>query len=580
MKNKYSKIKLVAAIVGLAMIQISCSNDFLDIAPKATVSGDQLNTPENIEGMVTAAYAELGNDHYTAPNSLWPYADITSGDAYKGGDGTGDLQEFNWQELFQIDIPGNPLLDTKWYRLYVGISRCNEALRRINAISDAEYPNKKVRIAEMHFLRGHQYFILKTMFKNIPWIDETVVGEDVAKVSNVALKDQELWDKIAAEFQDGVTNLPENQSELGRPNKFTAAAYLAKVKLFQAYEQDETNSVKSINTTKLNEVITLTDQVINSGKYSLFSDFGYNFLWDKDKNGTESVFAIQRSIDDGTPKGRLDWGNMLNYPMNPEYGCCGFHNASQNLVNSFKTDGSNGLPLFDTFNNSNAVEGADFTDNTFDVRLDHTVAIPGHPYKYDPNFIYQKGWVRAINTYGHFMSLKEVQHYQCACFAKVPPFMASSKNTDIIRFADVLLWKAEALIELGRQNEALPIINQIRERAINSKAMLKDNTGAPTSNYFMDVYKPGVNCTWDQSFARNAMRWERRLEFAMEGIRFFDLVRWGIAAEYMNNYFAQEKLVHQYLKDGKFTKNKHEYFPIPQKQIDFSNGLYKQNYGW
>jgi hypothetical protein len=176
--------------------------------------------------------------------------------------------------------------------------------------------------------------------------------------------------------------------------------------------------------------------------------------------------------------------------------------------------------------------------------------------------------------------MKEVQHYQCACFSKVPPFMASSKNTDIIRFADVLLWKAEALIELGRQNEALPIINQIRERAINSKAMLKDNTGAPTSNYFMDVYKPGVNCTWDQAFARNALRWERRLELAMEGIRFFDLVRWGIASDYLNNYFAQEKLVHQYLKDGKFTKNKHEYFPIPQKQIDFSNGLYKQNYGW
>lgn len=349
MKNKYFKIKIVGAVLGLILLNTSCSNDFLDVAPKATVSSDQLNTPENLEGMVTAAYAELGNDHYTAPNSLWPYADITSGDAYKGGDGTGDIWEFNYLELFQINVPTNPLLDQKWYRLYVGVSRCNEALRRINAISDADFPNKKMRVAELHFLRGHQYFILKTMFKNIPWIDETIVGEDVGKVSNVALKDQELWDKIAAEFQDGVTNLPATQSDAGRPNKYTAAAYLAKVKLFQAYEQDETNNVKTINAAKLNEVVALADQVINSGKYSLFSDFAYNFLWDKDKNSTESVFAIQRSIADGTPKGRLDWGNMLNYPMNPEYGCCGFHNASQNLVNSFKTDGASGLPFVQHF---------------------------------------------------------------------------------------------------------------------------------------------------------------------------------------------------------------------------------------
>jgi hypothetical protein len=580
MENKYYKTKLFAVLFGLALIQFSCSKDLLDIAPKGKVSGDQLSTPANIEGMIIAAYAELGNDHYTAPNSLWPYADITSGDAYKGGDGTGDLAEFNWMELFQINVPTNGLLDEKWYRLYVGVSRCNEALKRIADMTEAEFPNKKVRVAELHFLRGHQYFILKTMFKHIPWIDETVVGDDVSNVSNVALTDQELWNKIAAEFQDGINNLPENQDDAGRPNKYTATAYLAKVKLYQAYIQDENNNVTSIDAAKLNEVVTLTDQVINSGKYSLFSDFGYNFLADHDNNSTESVFAIQRSIDDGTPKGRLDWGNMLNYPMNPEYGCCGFHNASQNLVNAFKTDGASGLPMFDTFDNSNAMVGSDFTDNSFDVRLDHTVAIPGHPYKYDPTFIFQDGWIRSVGTYGHFMSMKEVQHYKCACFAKVPPFMASSKNTDIIRFADVLLWKAEALIELGRDIEALPIINQIRERATNSKAMLKDNDGNPTSNYFMNDYKPGENCIWDQNYARQALRWERRLEFAMEGIRFFDLVRWGIAAEYMNNYFAKEKLIHDYLQGGLFTKNKHEYLPIPQKQIDYSNGLYEQNVGW
>ncbi|WP_372651052.1 RagB/SusD family nutrient uptake outer membrane protein [Draconibacterium sp.] len=573
MKNKTI---ILLAIIATGFL-ISCSDSFLEMTPKSIISNDQLLTPENAEGMVIAAYAELGNDHYTAPNSLWPYADNTSGDSYKGGGGTGDIWEFNFMELFAFNTTDNPLVDQKWYRLYVGVGRANEALKVINQLSEEEYPEKTERQAEMRFLRAHHYFILKTMFKYIPWIDETVVGEAYGEVSNREFSDQELWDKIAAEFEFAASNLPETQSDKGRPNMYAAKAYLAKTKLYQAYEQGEDNAVTSINSSKLQEVVDLVDEV--SAQYSLFTDFGYNFLWSHDEGSTESVFSIQRSVDDGTPKGRLDWGNMLNYPMNPEYGCCWFHIPSQNLVNSFKTDG-NGLPQFDTFNDSDVLEGADFYDNSFDVRLDHTVAIPGHPWKYDPNFIYQKDWARATQIYGHFSSLKENQSPNCACFQKVPPFMASSKNTDIIRFADVLLWKAEALIELGRQNEALPIINEIRQRANNSTAMLKMNDGTPSSNYKMDIYKPGVNCDWTQEFARQALRWERRLEFAMEGIRFFDLVRWGIAGDYINNYFAEEKTKREYLKDGQFTEGKHEYFAIPQNQIDFSKGLYKQNHGW
>ena len=569
---------IVWLLFAAAGIFSSCSDSFLEMAPKSIISSEQLKTPENAEAMVISAYAELGNDHYTAPNSLWPYADITSGDAYKGGGGTGDIGNFNFLELFSFNTPDNGDMDSKWYRLYVGVGRANTALRIINDLPETEFPEKTTRQAEMHFLRAHHYFILKTMFKQIPWIDETVEGEDYNQISNVDLTDQELWDNIAADFQFAVDNLPESQEDAGRPNKYAAIAYLAKTKLYQAYVQGEgTNNVVSINQAKLEEVVDLVDQL--NGQYSLFPDFAQNFLWDYDDGSTESVFAIQRSIDDGTPKGRLDWGNMLNYPMNPEYGCCWFHIPSQNLVNAFKTD-ANGLPQFDSFNDADVLEGNDFFTNSFDVRLDHTVAIPGHPWKYDPDFVYQKDWARATQIYGHFSSLKENQQPNCACFQKVPPFMASSKNTDIIRYADVLLWKAEALIELGRQDEALPIINQIRQRAIDSQARLVDNSGFPVSNYGMDIYKDGVNCEWTQEFARQALRWERRLEFAMEGIRFFDLVRWGIAAEYLNNYFAVESTKREYLKDGHFTKNKHEYFPIPQQQIDFSKGLYQQNIGW
>ena len=158
--------------------------------------------------------------------------------------------------------------------------------------------------------------------------------------------------------------------------------------------------------------------------------------------------------------------------------------------------------------------------------------------------------------------------------------MSSSKNWPIIRYSDVLLFKAEALIELGRHNEALPLINQLRTRAAASTALLKQQNGSPISNYKINTYQPGVNCTWTQDFARKALRWERRMEFATEGYRFFDLVRWGIAAETVNAYLNVEKTRKAHLKDGVFKKNRDEYLPIPLNQINYSKGLYKQNTGW
>ena len=136
-------------------------------------------------------------------------------------------------------------------------------------------------------------------------------------------------------------------------------------------------------------------------------------------------------------------------------------------------------------------------------------------------------------------------------------------------------------IELGRQDEALPLINAIRERAAKSTKLLVDTAGQPVGKYQVAAYQPGVNCpAWTQDFARKALRWERRLEFAEEGFRFFDLVRWGIAAETVNEYFAKEKTRRTYMNEARFTKNRDEYFPIPKNQINFSKKLYKQNAGW
>lgn len=571
-------IQYITLAAAMLLPMASCDS-FLEESPKAVGDSDNLSTPDNIEKMVIAAYSALGNDNYQrGMNALWPYGDLRSGDAHKGGAGPGDMGDFNTFETFVYMRDDVSYLDLKWYAEYIAIARANDALARIVSVEDAAYPRKTVREAEMRFLRAHYYFELKTLFKHIPWIDETDKQEEYINISNVEYTDQQLWDLIIAEFRYCLANLPDTNDDLARANKGMAQAYLAKALLYAAYEQDEKHDVIAIDKTKLQEVVTLCQGL--SSRYSLASDFANNFLCETE-NGPESVFAVQFSHNDGTLRGRLDWGAMLNYPMNPEYGCCGFHQPTQNMVNAFQTD-EKGLPLFDTFNQHSLTTADDVLKTNVDPRLMHTVAIPGAPYKYNPEFVFDLSWTRDHGTYGNFMSLKETVLPDCPCFAFAAPFMSSSKNRDVIRYDDVMLWQAEALIELGRQTEALPIINEIRERAARSTTKLVDVQGDPTGKFNVSSYQPGVNCpAWTQEFARQAMRWERRLEMSQEGARFFDLVRWGIAAETVNNYLAAEKPRRgSYLSEAKFSKNRDEYFPIPKNQINFSKKLYKQNYGW
>ncbi|QNN42920.1 RagB/SusD family nutrient uptake outer membrane protein [Pedobacter roseus] len=570
--------KLIYTFAFFATLFFSCEKA-LDEPAQGVVSGDDLNTPENIDKMVIAAYSALGNDHYTSPySSMWPYGSVRGGDTYKGGDGPGDLSEFHLFETFSLNRPDNGLIDQLWFRLYVGIGRANDALRRVDAISASDYPNKVQRQGELRFLRGHFYFLLKILFKYVPFIDENTPKANYPTISNRALSNDALWTKIADDFRAAATALPVDQADKGRVNRNTAKAYLAKVLLYQAYTQSESNGVSSIDASKLNEVNTLCDEIIASGKFSLSADFANNFLAASD-NGPESVFAIQYSKDDGTPKGRLDYGHALNYPMNQEYGCCGFNVPSHDLINAFKT-GADGLPLFSTYNNTDAAASLDFQSSSFDPRLDHTVAKPGAPFKYKPTFVFQRSWSRAPAIYDAFASMKEAVLPDDASFQKVPPFIGSSKNWEIIRYSDVLLWKGEALIELARPLEAVPLINQVRNRANLSRGQLKNAAGNPTSNYNVQLYQPGVNCNWTQDFARQALRFERRLEFATEGYHFFDLVRWGIAAQTINAYFTVEKSRVAHLSDARFTAGRDEYFPIPLNQINFSSGVYKQNNGW
>jgi hypothetical protein len=568
MKNK----NIIAFITGGLLIFSSCKKQ-LDYQPTGVLSPSDLTSPGAIEGLATAAYAAIGNGDMIGPiYSNWAYGSVRSDDAYKGGGGTGDVGEIDAMEHYNLVTPTMGSFVTRtWQNLFKSISRANVALRAVNTLEDAAFPQKAIRIAELRFLRAHSYFTMKLLYKNIPIFDENATEEEILQTSN-DLSNEESWNKIAADFQFAIDNLPETQPQLGRANKLAAQAYLAKLRLYQAYEQDENHKVITINQTRLQEVIALTQAVISSGKYSLSNDIADNFL-PETENGPESIFAIQFTINDGTTAGRLSYEDGLNYPHGaPQYGCCGFHAPSQNLVNAHTTD-ANGLPNFTTFNNSIA----DLNTATVDPRLDHTVGIDGHPYKYDNTKPFSNSWVRDAGVYGNFHSMRNQQLATSSSYFKLGPFMGTAKNYDILRYDDILLMQAEAYIESGQQNNALPLINQIRARAAASTGRLKKLDGTFASKYNTKEYSA---IGWTQDYARKALQWERRLEFATEGARFFDLVRWGIAEPTLNAYINVEKVRRPFLATAKFTAGRDEYLPIPQSEITFTKGLYKQNPGY
>ncbi|MDD3211748.1 RagB/SusD family nutrient uptake outer membrane protein [Bacteroides graminisolvens] len=553
------KIKFILSIC-LAVFSLSACSDFLEEKAKGILTTEEVK--DAYEDALIAAYSSLGNDHYDVPLSLWPYGTVRSDDAYKGGSGTQDIAVFHFFEVSNNITTEFGEVDRLWYQCYVSISRANSA---INAISSAgDFEGKEAKIAEARFLRGHFYFLLKILFKYVPYVDETTPITDYGTVSNRALTNDALWQKIVDDFKYGVDHLPVKQPEVGRPDKYAAAAYLAKTYLYKAYRQDmeNSNAVTSINSDDLNNVVTYADMVIASD-YDLEEDFAYNFLPGKYENGIESIFAVQYSGEDGTKFGRVNFGDLLSVPM--KLGCCDFLKPSQTLVNAFSTQ--DGLPV----DNYNTNESGYAEKN--DPRLFHTVALPGLPYKYNEELIYENDWNRSPDTYGYYASLKENVDPTCDCFVEMAPFYANTKNRIVIRYADVLLMKAEALIELHRAEEARTLINKVRNRAKNSTifvfyALDKIN---------ISLYKAEG---WNESSARKALRWERRLELAMENGRFFDLVRWGIAEEVMNEYYSDEQSRRNYYVGAHFSANKHEYLPIPEQQIKFSKYLYKQNVGY
>lgn len=577
--NTYSNI--YKAVLLTSSILLTGCNDFLeDQQPQGTLFEEQALAVENTEAMVVSAYAGLSTiEDINASFSLWNY-DVRSDDAYKGGANEGDGDVFHKVETGNGIMPSDWNIngnDGIWARLYNFISRTNTALSLLNAADEKVFPVKKQRIAEMKFLRAYGHFQLKRLFGNIPYVmDEDLPTEDFYKISNTEYPAEKGWTVLADELKAALKDLPEVQREKGRPTKAACAALLAKVYLYRAYRQTEGENTFSgtIDQKDLDSVLIYTAPSYY-GNYALELDFHNNFRPEEQyENGKESLWAVQYSFNDGSVNGNRNFGYALMAP-NVEGATTGghdFYKPSQNLVNAFRTDG-NGLPLLSDFNNKKLDPKADNTD----PRLYLTVGIPEFPFMFNPKFIQKNEWARnAGGLYGYYITLKQnvdLEYVgQNSYIKKCGWCWATSMNRIVLRLADVKLMRAEALAQKGQDAEAIQLVNELRRRA-------KASTTYITS--YEKKYGVKLKCEeyTDNSNALAKVKFERRLELAMEAERFFDLVRWGDARTVLNDFYAHENNTSIY-KNSNFTENKNEYMPIPFNEMQNAAGLYTQNLGY
>lgn len=552
--------KVVLILITSIAIIFSCNDNFTE----QTAQGS-LDVPENVQGMdflLTAAYGLLdgvtrgtvGNEWWGAGDNWW--VEALSDNAHKGSESSdqellNDLQLYNWD-------PSNPYLLGKWLALYGGIDRTNTVIDFGNRITGEGIPAK---IAEARFLRGHYHFELQRLFDNVPFISE----EDLFDPNKPNVGP--IWDEIEADFQFAIDNLPDEQDFPGRATRWAALAYKGKAHLYQQ---------------EWDEALTLFNEVIQQSPYSLHPNFIDNFNFEG-KNGIESIFAIQFAVDDGAPNNSNgNQGGTLNFPAAFDY-CCGFYQPTQDLVNTFQTDG-NGLPLLDTYSESDVTNdqgiksNESFTPHTgpLDPRLDFTVGRRGIEYN---GFGVHIGfdWIRAQSDAGPYLPKKNV--YQ-ASEGKAQGTGAWGQqfpgiNHNVIRYADVLLMAAEAAAELDQLGVALDYTNRVRNRAKTSSRVLDDDD-EDAANYEVEPY----NSFPSKEFAIKAIRFERRLELAMEGHRLFDLRRWGIGMEVMNTFFENESRILPEVFINSTYMEKHDLFPIPTNAIDLSEGVLEQHSVW
>lgn len=625
--RKWNKLLLGTAIVTLAIGVTYACKDFLNTTPQGVLNEDALATPDGVEGLLIAAYRSLDCSSSSAGSwgcaaSNWVWGSVTSGDAHKGSNLGDQAPVFEIETYLWSAGDVQDYLNQKWSQVYDGVARANATIRLLdkvisNGALDAASPQAQGIRGEATFLRAHYHFEAYRMWQNIPYYTEadqdfkkSNVGVDV--IGNI-VKDLNTAEDLLKTAEAATVPGPRG-GDAGRAYSWTARAYKGRVYAYAAAN----------NAVYWDSAKAVLDSVVNPGAGTPYGlETSMDHVWTaftQYMNGKETILAFQSSVRDGEPSGwNSNWGERLNFPHSgSHFGCCGFHQPSQNLVNFFQVD-ANGLPLYLSNPNWNTLDTS-FDGGMLspvDPRLDWTVGRDKTPYK--DWGLHNRSWIRDASYSGPYSPKKNVQEDAANGENNVgwQATQTNDVNIHIFRFADAMLLLAEADVATGNLEAARALVNQIRARA----GQTAQNCGVPTDpneataaaaelaayptcagnnnitialvqNATLDsvstpwaVYRIGqYPGPWtDPVAALQAVKLERRLELAMEGQRFFDLRRWGDADTVIANYIAVEKNRIPYLAGVNFAARNHLY-PIPAIQIELSKtgstDNLVQNPGW
>jgi len=576
MKKKYIILLLILGVIGTFG---SCKEEFLDIKPAGSLDESLLGNTKGIDALLVGAYSMLDGVSsqfgWEAASSNWVYGSIRGLEANKGTD-SGDQPDINPLQTFS-ETSTNPYLNTKWRAVYESISRCNSVIM-VTASSLAagkiDQAAADLYVQQARALRGWYHFEAWRMWKNVPYIDEKT---DVKVVTN----DADISAQIIADLTEG-TKLPTDMDAVGKFNKTVCQVLLAK-------------AMMQMNNDNAGALTLLT--AAKGGTKADGSAIGlattYGEIFDiANRNGIEAVYTVQYSVNDGSGAWNAGWGEVLNFPYKSggsPGGCCGFFNPTQEFVNSFRTSG--GLPLLDFSYNSNPVisdQGvaiaSPFVEDAgpLDPRLDWSVGRRGIPY-WDWGPHTGADWIRDQTYSGPYSPKKQVyKKSQEGQYTEVGNWTSgyTANGYRMIRYADILLMIAECQIETGDLAGARTNVNLIRARAANPAGFVKEADGTTNAaNYVINQY-PASGAPFDtQANARLALRMERKLELGQEGHRWFDLNRWGNTVTELNRALTYEKTMPwgNALYGSNTVGAEDVTFPIPQRQIDLSNGKLIQN---
>lgn len=571
-KIKFFIIAIAVSLSGL----FSCKQSFLELSPQGQLTGSQLNSTNGVEQLLIGAYGMLNGNrsgtwgNYVSAPSQWLIGEVVADNAHKGSIAT-DITTMTDMERMNPNST-NDNLETLWIRCYEGILSCNGVLRALETLQGGSGSDKfndaratEIR-GETRLLRAHYYFLLRRVFVKVPYIDETTGTNDAAIKPN----DTDVYPQIQADLEFAVANLPvaKPKGEVGRINKTIAQAYLGKVLLYQK---------------KHSEALPLFQTVITASADLVSIPFQNNFQTETE-NGPEAIFSVQHAIV-GSVSDNANVGDMLGgYYGSAPVTCCGFYQPTLDLVNAFKVD-VNGLPLLDNSYRTNPYisdlqspgDKSSYkldTTITFDPRLDYTIARRGVMFR-DWGLMPGDGWIRDPAYGGPFLAQKHtINKSAFASQTLSGSEYVTGLNVNVIRLADVYLMAAECYIDADNLDEARKLVNKVRERASNL-APKKTAYGNNAANYQIGQYASFA----DKAYALKAVQFERRLELALEGHRYYDLVRWGILKQVKESYSTFEGT---YLPayGGITVAPRNDYFPVPQNQIDRSLGNVKQNEGY